>query len=88
MQALLVDYAISMSAFKSNPAAVLRAAAGRPIAVLNHNRVGFYLLEPAALECLLNELLHLQGQAPRAPDAVARRRLLDTLLSQDKAADN
>jgi antitoxin StbD len=53
MQKMLVDLAISMSEFKKNPAAVLREAAGRPVAVLNHNRVAFYLLEPAAYEALL-----------------------------------
>ena len=35
MQTLLVDQAVSMSEFKKNPAAVLRQAAGRPVAVLN-----------------------------------------------------
>lgn len=50
---MLVDLTVSMSEFKKNPAAVLRQAAGRPVAVLNHNRVGFYLLEPALYESLL-----------------------------------
>lgn len=53
MEKLLVDRVVSMSEFKKNPAAVLRQAAGRPVAVLNHNRVGFYLLEPEAYEALL-----------------------------------
>ncbi len=53
MEKMLVDLTVSMSEFKKNPAAVLRQAAGRPVAVLNHNRVGFYLLEPALYEALL-----------------------------------
>ena len=53
MEKMLVDLTVSMSEFKKNPAAVLRQAAGRPVAVLNHNRVGFYLLEPSAYEALL-----------------------------------
>jgi antitoxin StbD len=55
MEKMLVDLAVSMSEFKKNPAAVLRQAAGRPVAVLNHNRVGFYLLEPAVYESLLRD---------------------------------
>jgi antitoxin StbD len=55
MEKMLVDLAVSMSEFKKNPAAVLRQAAGRPVAVLNHNRVGFYLLEPAVYEALLRD---------------------------------
>jgi hypothetical protein len=53
MQTLLTELAISMSEFKKNPAAVLRRAQGRPVAVLNHNKVDFYLLSPALLERLL-----------------------------------
>ena len=53
MEKMLVDLTVSMSEFKKNPAAVLRQAAGRPVAVLNHNRVGFYLLEPTLYEALL-----------------------------------
>jgi PHD/YefM family antitoxin component YafN of YafNO toxin-antitoxin module len=53
MQTLLTELAISMSEFKKNPAAVLRHAQGRPVAVLNHNKVDFYLLSPALLERLL-----------------------------------
>lgn len=50
---MLVDLTVSMSEFKKNPAAVLRQAAGRPVAVLNHNRVDFYLLQPAIFQALL-----------------------------------
>lgn len=53
MQTLLTELAISMSEFKKNPAAVLRQAQGRPVAVLNHNKVDFYLLTPGLLQQLL-----------------------------------
>lgn len=53
MQTLLTELAISMSEFKKNPAAVLRQAQGRPVAVLNHNKVDFYLLAPELLAGLL-----------------------------------
>lgn len=90
MQTLLVDRAVSMSQFKKNPAAVLRQAEGRPVAVLNHNRVGFYLLEPPLLEALLEELGRLRHAAVRAegppPEAASYRPQIEALLSQAKAA--
>lgn len=91
MQTLLVEQAISMSQFKKNPAAVLRQAQGRPVAVLNHNRVGFYMLEPQLLECLLAELARLQppGTESAAPLATkTARQVVDDLLSQAKAGSN
>ena len=56
MEAILADVAVSMSEFKKNPAAVLREANKRPVAVLNHNKAAFYLLEPELFEALLDEL--------------------------------
>lgn len=47
---------ISMSEFKKNPAAVLRDAKSKPVAVLNHNKAAFYMIEPALFEALLEEL--------------------------------
>lgn len=67
MEKMLVDQTVSMSEFKKNPAAVLRQAGGRPVAVLNHNRVGFYLLEPTAYEALLQARTDLrQDKTPPA----------------------
>lgn len=65
MQTLLTELAISMSEFKRNPAAVLRQAQGRPVAVLNHNKVDFYVLPPAMLERLLAG--RVTDTAPAAP---------------------
>lgn len=56
MEAIHADLAVSMSEFKKNPAAVLRAAKHRPVAVLNHNRAAFYMLEPELFEALLEEI--------------------------------
>jgi len=56
MQTLLADATVSMSEFKKNPAAVLRHAGNRPVAVLNHNKAAFYMLEPALMEAILEEL--------------------------------
>jgi antitoxin StbD len=56
MEAILADVAVSMSEFKKNPAAVLREANNRPVAVLNHNRAAFYMIEPPLFEALMEEL--------------------------------
>lgn len=56
MQAIDADVMISMSEFKKNPAAVLRDAKSRPVAELSHSKAAFYLVEPALLEALIEEL--------------------------------
>lgn len=56
METILADVAVSMSEFKRNPAAVLREANHRPVAVLNHNRAAFYMVEPRLFEAIMDEL--------------------------------
>jgi antitoxin StbD len=56
METVYSDVTISMSEFKKNPAAVLRDAKSRPVAVLNHNKAAFYVVEPALFEAMLAEL--------------------------------
>jgi antitoxin StbD len=56
MEAIFADVTISMSEFKKNPAAVLRDARSRPVAVLNHNKAAFYMVEPALFEAMLEQL--------------------------------
>lgn len=56
MQTLFADTTISMSEFKKNPAAVLREAGNRPVAVLNHNRPAFYMVGPTLMEAMLEAL--------------------------------
>ena len=56
METIFTDITVSLSEFKKNPAAVLREANNRPVAVLNHNRVAFYMVEPHLLEAMLEEL--------------------------------
>lgn len=56
MEAILAEMTVSMSEFKKNPAAVLREAKNRPVAVLNHNRAAFYMVEPQLFEALMEEL--------------------------------
>ena len=61
IQAIFTDMTVSMSEFKKNPAAVLRQAHGRPVAVLSHNRAAFYMVEPGLFQAMLDEL---GGQEP------------------------
>ena len=56
MDVILADLTVSMSEFKKNPAAILRQAGKRPVAVLSHNRAAFYLVEPALFEAMLEEI--------------------------------
>ena len=56
MKARLAATAVSMSEFKRSPAAVLRGANLRPVAVLNHNRVAFYIVEPRLFKAMMDEL--------------------------------
>ena len=56
MKARLAATAMSMSKFKMRPAAVLRGANYRPVAVLKCNRVAFYVLEPRLFEAMMDEL--------------------------------
>ena len=72
MQAILADIAVSMSEFKKNPAAVLREAKQRPVAVLSHNKAAFYMLKPEVFEALMEEL------ADRELLHKVRTRLADT----------
>ena len=56
MDVIFADLTVSMSEFKKNPAAVLREARSRPVAVLSHNKAAFYMVEPALFEAMLEEL--------------------------------
>ena len=56
MESVLTNLSISISEFKKNPAKVLREAGKQPIAVLNHNKPAFYLVEPGLFEAMVDYL--------------------------------
>lgn len=56
MDTIYSDKTVSMSEFPKNPAAVLREAKNRPVAVLNHNKPAFYMVEPKLFEAMLEEI--------------------------------
>ncbi|MBX9715572.1 antitoxin YafN [mine drainage metagenome] len=77
MEAILADITVSMSEFKKNPAAVLREANNRPVAVLNHNRAAFYMVEPRLFKALMDELA----------DQELHRKALSRLADKSRAVE-
>lgn len=77
MESIFADVTVSMSEFKKNPAAVLRQAEHRPVAVLNHNKASFYMVEPAMFEAMLDELA----------DQDLHRKILQRLGERSKAVE-
>lgn len=56
METLMTNQTVSMSEFKRNPAAVLKSSNNRPVAVLNHNKPAFYMVQPALFEAMLEHM--------------------------------
>ena len=77
MEAIFADVTISMSEFKKNPAAVLRDARSRPVAVLSHNKAAFYVVEPVLFEAMLEELA----------DQALHRKVLERLSERAQAIE-
>jgi antitoxin StbD len=53
---ILADASVSISDLKKNPSAVIAAADGFPVAVLNHNTPTAYLVPAKAWEALMDQL--------------------------------
>ena len=53
---LLADAGVSISDLKKNPSAVIAAAEGAPVAILNRNTPAAYLVPAAAWEALMERL--------------------------------
>lgn len=83
MDTILADRTVSISDFKKNPAAVLRQAEQRPVAVLSHNRPAFYMIKPSLFEAIMEELadrdLHAKVTARLAEKAKAIEVDIDTV---------
>lgn len=56
IQPLLADAGVSISDLKKNPSAVIAAAGGFPVAILNRNTPQAYLVPAAAWEELMDRL--------------------------------
>jgi antitoxin StbD len=82
METVLSELSVSMSEFKKNPAAVLREAGNRPVAVLSHNRPAFHMVEPALFAAMVEQLADsdlLHKIAARLPD---KSRAVEVALDQ------
>ena len=53
---ILADTGVSISDLKKNPSAVIEAAGGFPVAVLNRNTPAAYLVPAKAWEALMDRL--------------------------------
>ena len=60
LTALLADHVVSISDLKKNPSAVIAAAEGSAVAILNRNTPAAYLVPAAAYEALLERLDDLE----------------------------
>jgi len=56
MKQVLSSWSASISELKKNPSALLRAAEGSPIAILNHNVPTAYLIPVETYEWLMDKL--------------------------------
>ncbi len=55
MEAILSKFTMSITEFKKNPAAAVKDAKKEPVAVLNHNRAAFYVVEPHLFQALIED---------------------------------
>lgn len=56
MQKIDADIVVSVSDLKKSPSHIMAASRGRPVAVLNHNRVMAYMLDPHVYAAMLERL--------------------------------
>lgn len=82
MEAVLANLSVSMSEFKKNPAAVLRESHNRPVAVLNHNRPAFYMVEPQLFEAMMEELADSDLFRKAAARLAEKSRAVEVSLDQ------
>jgi PHD/YefM family antitoxin component YafN of YafNO toxin-antitoxin module len=81
MESIFAGITVSMSDFKKNPASVLRQAGGRPVAVLNHNRAAFYMVEPDLFKQMSEKLGGLPKQETAWQRGEADRRRVTGVLA-------
>lgn len=60
IKTILSDLSVSMTEFKKNPNDVLRKSGGQTVAVLNHNKLAFYMVPSERYEAMLEEIDELQ----------------------------
>lgn len=60
MHTLYADLTVSITELKKNPSALLKAAQGQPIAVLNHNTPEAYLVPAKTFEAMMVALEEIE----------------------------
>ena len=68
METILADLTTSISEFKQNPSASVKAADGKPFAVLINNVPAFYVLTPAEYD----RMLEIEWEKSIAPELSKR----------------
>ena len=56
LEPILADAGVSISDLKKNPSAVIEAAHGDPVAILNRNKPAAYLVPAKAWEAIIDRL--------------------------------
>lgn len=56
IDSILASASVSITDLKKNPSAVIRAAEGFPVAILNHNTPSAYLVPAEAWEAIMDRL--------------------------------
>ncbi|CAD6518268.1 type II toxin-antitoxin system Phd/YefM family antitoxin [Paraburkholderia metrosideri] len=60
MEVILARQSVGISELKANPNAVIEAAGGQPVALLNRNKPVAYIISPEQYEQILDELDELR----------------------------
>lgn len=82
METVLASRSISISDFKKNPTKAVREAGSHPVAVLNHNRPAFYLVEPKLFEALVEHLEDLELAALAAKRVASGEKSIPVKLDE------
>lgn len=82
MENILANLSVSVTELKKNPTALLNAANGEPVAILNHNKPAAYLVPAEVYERMLNliedlELADLVKERQKEKDQAIRVSLDD-----------
>ena len=73
LESILADASVSISELKKNPSAVIEAAQGLPVAILNRNKPAAYLIPAGEWEAILDylddiELVRIVKEREGQPD--------------------
>ncbi len=89
IEEVLAEACVSISGFKSNPAAVIAEAQMRQVAILNRNRPVAYVISPEVWEhlCDLVADRRLAEEAQEALDRIERGEEIPIAVSLDELLD-